>query len=328
MGHRPVGTFGSEPYKEIGYTVESTGPTKQVFYGRWGFLKVMDASRRLRLVVALLLFGLLSALPTVHAAQSEVTVETPEPELIPPGEDDRVPLRIVYTYEGEGTTSGQVDVHVSLGETSLVEPSVAPSTIRIDVDDQRKRGVGHTNLTVRMAEDASAFEEEGVPITARAEPSGNVEGSNTTTAYVAQAAFAGDLVLSFDRETITVSEGRFTTTTLRIDNEANGRAQGNVSILSAPDGTQVGFSPTNAIDVAATGSARQTIEVAIVKSGSGSAAGEVELRASFHPHGVREPLLASNVATIRVEEGVWLPGPGSVAAAASLAAVAWGLRRD
>lgn len=285
----------------------------------------MDLTRG-RWAVAMVLA--LLALPTVQAAQSEVSIETPETELIDPGGSDRVPLKIVYTYHGEGTSSGRVDVHLTLDDTSLVTASVDPSTVTIDVDDQQRRGVGHTNLTVGMASDAMAFEQEEISIEARAESSGNVDGSTGTNAYAAQAAFSGNLSLAFESDTITVSEGQYTTATLVIDNEANGRAQGNVDIVAKPDGTQVGFSPTDGIDVSATGEARQRLDVAIVKIGSGSAAGQVQLQAAFHPYGVQEPALTSNVATIQVEEGLGLPGPGLLAAAAALAGTAWAIRRD
>lgn len=260
-----------------------------------------------RLLPVLTCLALLSVPPGAQAAQASLDPDIPDPEPIAPAETSRIPITLVYTYEGDGSSSGRVTIHARTARSDASQPRIVdsrfePRDFTIDVNDQSRRGVGSTDLVLTMHEDAEAFTSQLVELRFEAEESGNVEETSTRASYRAEAAFAGNLTLAFEEPRATVAEGKFTKVDLTGTSSANGRVRAVLRTIDAPGGVQVGFVPTDTMDIPFGDPGTSTVDVALLRQASGPGSGTVQIQADYMPWGADEPVQQTNVATIAVSE--------------------------
>lgn len=259
------------------------------------------------LLAPLACLALLLVLPGAQAAQANLDPDIPDPEPIAPGRTSRIPITLVYTYEGDGSSSGQVTIHArasqaDASEARIVDARFEPKDFTIDVNDASRRGVGSTDLVLTMHEQVEAFTSQLVELDLEAEESGNVEGTTTRASYRAEAAFSGNLTLTFAEPRAAVAEGRFTKVDLTGTSQANARVQAVLQTLEAPGGVQVGFVPTDTMEVPFGDPGSATMEVALLRQSSGPGSGTVQVQGEYTPWGADEPLQQTNVVTIAVHE--------------------------
>lgn len=258
------------------------------------------------LVAVLVLVGLVTAAPTAVAAESSIEVIASSTEPIKPGNSIRVPVRLEYSYSGQGTTDGTVDVSLSVMVDSPAQATMDPTSTTIQVDDQQQEGSKTVHVVVAMDEDADAFELADIRITARAESSGTVSSSTGTRTIVATADYVPGLHLEAEDSEVTVGSG-ISTFRIRALNEANGVLQVRLDVMVQPDGIRVARPPPKTVSHGP-GSTSAAFDVRLLKGPSGTVEGDLTMRATYWLFGHDETLAESDAVTVQVKKALNLVG--------------------
>lgn len=278
--------------------------------------------------VLLVLGAVLLLVPGASAASSDVEIEFLDEPRIASGNASDVPVKVIYTYEGSGSTTGEVDVRLRTSAEGPTSAKISPRPLTIDVNDQRQRGTGRATLTISMGGDANAFDAHRVTVEAQAKASGTVEASDWRSRdLLVQVDYVPALTLSAERREITVSGGSTVPVTIDVVNDGNGRTRYSLVVVSAPDAAGVAAPPPKTV-AHTDGANADTVKVRFFRASSeGSVAGDVTLRASYDFHESATLAYRSNtvVVTIAEEAGgtLVLVGAAGLLAIAAGGAVWW-----
>lgn len=198
---------------------------------------------RVAVLVLMAAVLVLAVLPhPARAATSSLTIQGTPPAPIEPGASAVVPLTVVYEYEGDGSSDGEVRISavvaVATGDRDVFTATVSPTQRTVPVDDQERRATARFDLTIEVAPDAAAFRQSTLTVTATADESGDVEGSQTQREVAATVAYVPGFLLEPGRDRFELSDG-VNRIELRGVNRGNARVEVQLEIVSEPVGVQV-----------------------------------------------------------------------------------------
>lgn len=273
--------------------------------------------------VLLVLGAVLLLVPGASAASSDVDLEFLDEPLIASGNASDVPVKVIYTYEGSGSTTGEVEIRLRTSAEGPTSAKISPRPLTIDVNDQRQRGTGRATLTISMGEDANAFDAHRVTVEAKARPSGTVEASEWRSEdLLVQVGYVPGLRLSAETDAVTVSGGSATPVTFTLVNDGNGRTRYSLRVVSAPDAAGIAPPPPQIVSHT-DGANTDTVRVRFFRASSeGAVAGDVTLRASYGFHENATLGYRSNPVVVTIDEDTG--GTLVLVGAAGLLAIAVG----
>lgn len=253
------------------------------------------------------LFVLLSTLAvpiSAQAAESRVDLRIDPPPLVPPAGSVQHPVKVIYQYSGSGSSDGSVEVDLTVDPTDPFDAGLQPDPLKIQVDDDRKRGTGWFNLTLLATPDAEAFATSDVRLTAKARRSGTVEPSRRVEATIRpQVAFLPDLRLAPVPDTHELSSSRITTVDVVAVNRGNGPVRIQMELVEKPEGVSAAL-PQPKVVSHERGSNRDEIPVRLFTTSDELQDTEtVRLRAQYGYHRNSSLGHTTNIVEIQVRPG-------------------------
>lgn len=282
---------------------------------------------RVAVLVLLAAALVLAVLPhPVRAATSSLTIQGTAPPPIEPNASAVVPLTVVYEYEGDGSSDGEVRISaavaVATGDRDVFTATVSPSQRTVPVDDEERRATARFDLTVEVAPDAAAFQQGTITVTATADESGDVEGSQTQREVAATVAYVPGFLLEPARDRFELSDG-VNRVELRGVNRGNARVEVQIELVSEPVGVQVA-TPARTTVSHEPGSNGTTFRLTVLKDDQTSVEDRsIVLRARYWAQGRTDTQEVSGDVAVALADAGGLPV--ALLAVAGVAAVAGGV---